>query len=102
MSGPVPLAEATLPIRRPRLGATAQERLAYRLILPVLGVVFVVVLIPFLVALTSSLRADGEGGFVGGENYGRALSNPLLYDALRATGLYALIVPPAGILLGAA
>jgi multiple sugar transport system permease protein len=102
MSESVPDASHRTGVARSRFGATAPERLAYRLLLPVLGVVFVIVLIPFLVALTSSLRADGEGGFVGGENYVRALSNPLLYDALRATGLYALIVLPAEILLGTA
>jgi multiple sugar transport system permease protein len=85
---------------RARFGVTAQERLAYRLLLPVLGVVFIIALIPFLVALTSSLRLDGDGAFVGGDNYTQALSNPLLYDALRATGIYALIVLPAEILLG--
>ena len=102
MSGPVPLAEAPSRILRPRLGTTAQERLAYRLLLPVLGVVFVVVLIPFLVALATSLRAGGDGAFVGPQNYVRALTDGALLDALRATGTYALIVLPTQILLGTA
>jgi multiple sugar transport system permease protein len=103
MSGPVPAASVQpAPRRRPRLGETAPERLAYRLLLPVLGVVFIIVFLPFVVALASSLRADGDGAFVGPQNYARALSNPLLYDALRATGIYALIVLPTEIVLGTA
>ncbi|MGH2681648.1 MAG: carbohydrate ABC transporter permease [Actinomycetota bacterium] len=102
MSESVPSASVRPAARRRRLGTTAPERLAYRLLLPVLSVVFVIVLMPFLVALVSSLRADGDGPFVGAQNYARALSNPLLYVALRATGIYALIVLPAEILLGTA
>ncbi len=41
-----------------------------------------------------------DGTFVGFRNYARALGNPLFFDALRATGLYALIVLPTEILLG--
>src|ERR671919_3001268 len=102
MSESVPSASLRPAARRWRLGATPRERLAYRLLLPVLGVVFVIILIPLLVALVSSLRADGDGPFVGAQNYARALSNPLLYVALRATGIYALIVLPTEILLGTA
>ena len=101
MSEPVPAASSLAPTaRRWTLGHTPQERLAYKLLLPVLGIVFVIVLLPFLVALISSLREGGDGAFVGGQNYARALRNPLLYDALKATGLYALIVLPTEILLG--
>lgn len=100
MSEPVLSAPLRPTARRPLFGRTPQERLAYRLLLPVLGIVFVIVLMPLLVALVSSLRADGDGPFVGAQNYARALSNPLLYVALRATGIYALIVLPAEILLG--
>jgi multiple sugar transport system permease protein len=72
------------------------------MLLPVVGIVFIIVLLPLLVALVTSLRADGDGPFVGAQNYARALSNPLLYVALRATGIYALIVLPAEIALGTA
>ncbi|HZA26583.1 MAG TPA: sugar ABC transporter permease, partial [Actinomycetota bacterium] len=102
MSESVPAASLRRAERRRPLGRTPTERLAYRLLLPVLGVVFVIVLIPLLVALVSSLRADGDGPFVGAQNYARALSNPLLYVALRATGIYALIVLPTEIVLGTA
>jgi len=78
-----------------------QERLAYRLLFPVLGVVFVVVTFPFILAVIQSLEARG-GGFAGLENYARALSNPFLYTALQATAVYAAIVLPAEILLGMA
>jgi multiple sugar transport system permease protein len=102
MSESVPAASLPRAATRRRLGTTPAERMAYRLLLPVLGVVFVIVLIPLLVALITSLRADGDGPFVGAQNYVRALSNPLLYVALRATGIYALIVLPAEIVLGTA
>lgn len=101
MSEPV---SATLkrPARGPRLGGTPQERLAYRLLFPVLGLVFLIVLVPFVVAIATSLRAGGDGEFVGAQNYARALSDPRLFEALRATGTYALIVLPTQILLGTA
>jgi multiple sugar transport system permease protein len=100
MSGPVPIAELPRPPRRQLLGTTAQERLAYRLLFPVLGLVFLIVLIPFLVALATSLREGGDGEFVGAQNYARALTDGALLDALRATGIYALIVLPTQVLLG--
>jgi multiple sugar transport system permease protein len=100
MSAPVPA--ATLERPRPAIGATPQERLAYRLLFPVLGLVFVIVLIPLLVAIATALRADGDGEFVGAQNFARALSDPLLFEALRASGTYALIVLPTQILLGTA
>ncbi|HET7677465.1 MAG TPA: sugar ABC transporter permease [Candidatus Limnocylindrales bacterium] len=78
---------------------TAQERLAYRLLLPVLGVVVVVVTVPFLMAVVQSLEARG-GGFAGLDNYVRALSSGALYAALMATAVYAAIVLPAQVLLG--
>jgi multiple sugar transport system permease protein len=78
---------------------TRQERLAYRLLFPVLGVVFVVVTVPFLLAVAQSLQTN-SGDFAGLQNYGRALSNPFLYQALQATAVYGTIVLPAEILLG--
>lgn len=86
--------------RRSRL--TPQERLAYRLLFPVVGAVFLIVLIPLVVALVTSFSADDGGGFVGGQNYTRALSNRLFTDALKATGVYALVVLPTEIVLGTA
>jgi multiple sugar transport system permease protein len=41
-----------------------------------------------------------DGTFIGLQNYTRALSNPLLYEALRATAIYAMIVLPVEFLLG--
>lgn len=84
---------------RPRRGR--QERLGYLILLPALGTVFVIVTIPFILAIVQSISAD-DGSLVGLRNYGRALGNPLLYDALRATGLYAVIVLPSEVLLGLA
>ena len=78
-----------------------QERLAYTILIPTLGAIFLIVTIPFLLAVQQSISAD-DGSLVGLRNFTRALGNPLLYDALRATGVYALIVLPSEILLGLA
>lgn len=102
MSGPVPVATLSAPRRRSRFGSTAQERLAYRLLFPVLGLVFVIVMVPFVVALATSVRADGDGAFVGFLNYARAVTDPLLFASLQATATYALIVLPTQVVLGTA
>lgn len=80
---------------------TRQERLAYRLLLPVLIPVVAVATIPLVLAIIESLLAD-DGSFVGIQNYANGLGNPLLLDALRATGIYAAIVLPSETLLGLA
>ena len=71
------------------------------ILLPALGTVFVIVTIPFVIAVWQSITTD-DGTLIGFRNYARALGNPLFFDALRATGLYALIVLPTEILLGLA
>jgi len=71
------------------------------ILLPALGTVFAVVTIPFFIVVIQSITAD-DGSLVGLRNFSRALSNPLLYDALRATGVYALLVLPTEIFLGLA
>lgn len=92
---PAPVA----PVRAGRWSSlTRQERLAYRLLLPVLGTVVVIVTIPFVLAVTQSLLRGGS--FVGLENYARALSNGALYSSLVATAMYAAIVLPTEILGG--
>jgi multiple sugar transport system permease protein len=87
------------PVRAGRRRRSRQERLAYKILLPALGTVFIIVTIPFVLAVVQSIQAE-DGSLVGLRNYVRALSNPGFYDALRATGLYAVIVLPAEILLG--
>jgi multiple sugar transport system permease protein len=79
--------------------STRDERLAYTILVPVLGTVIVIVTIPFLVALTNSVLGR-QGAFVGLANFGRALTDPALGDALRSTALYGLIVLPIEILAG--
>jgi len=76
-----------------------QERQAYLILLPALGVVFVIVTIPFILVIGQSIT-DADGTLIGLRNYARALGNPLLYDAIRATGIYTLIVLPIEFLLG--
>jgi len=87
------------PVRAGRRRRSRQELLAYKILLPALGTVVVIVTIPFILAVVQSIQAD-DGTWVGLQNYARALSNPGFYDALRATGLYAVIVLPAEIVLG--
>jgi multiple sugar transport system permease protein len=95
----LPAPTGTEPRRAGRRRRTRQERLAYTILLPALGTVFIIVTIPFVLAAVQSFTAD-DGSLVGFRNYARALGNPLLLDALRATGLYAVIVLPSEILLG--
>lgn len=76
-----------------------QERLVYQLLLPVFGTLFVLTLIPFILAIVQAVISDSRG-FVGLENFGRALANPLLYEAIKQTGLYAAIALPIQILGG--
>jgi len=86
-----------------RMGAgrfTRQERLAFAMLAPVLGTILVIVTYPFVLALLESLRDATGSQFVGLRNYVTALDNPLLYEALGATGVYASLVMPTEIVLG--
>ena len=76
-----------------------QERLVYRLLLPVFGTVFVLATIPFVLAVIQSLTSDTKG-FVGLDNYARALSNPLLYESIKQTAIYGAIALPVELLGG--
>ena len=76
-----------------------QERLVYQLLLPVFGTVFVLATIPFLLAVVQAVTSDARG-FIGLENFGRALGNPLLYEAIKQTAIYAAIALPIEILGG--
>lgn len=76
-----------------------QERLVYKLLLPVFGTVFVLATIPFVLAVVQAVTSDSRG-FIGLENFGRALGNPQLYEAIKQTGLYAAIALPIEILGG--
>jgi multiple sugar transport system permease protein len=88
------------PFGRGRWNAhTREERLAYRLLAPVLGVVVVIVTLPFLIALSDSVLGRRED-FVGLANYSRALTSSGLIDSLVATGIYAAIVLPTEIVVG--
>ena len=89
------------PVTRAGAGRfTRQERLAYTLLAPVLGTIFLIVTYPFALAVIQSVQATTGGGLVGLQNYVNALENPLLYEALAATGVYAALVLPTEILLG--
>lgn len=76
-----------------------QERLVYKLLLPVFGTVFVLATLPFILAIVQAVTSD-SGGFIGLDNFGRALGKPLLYEALKQTALYAAIALPIEILGG--
>ena len=81
------------------IARSRQERLVYQLLLPVFGTVFVLATIPFVLAVIQSVTSDSRG-FIGLENFARALGNPLLYEAVKQTGLYAAIALPVEILGG--
>ena len=86
-------------IRTAWIARSRQERLVYKLLLPVFGTVFVLATIPFILAVIQALTSD-SGAFIGLDNFGRALGNPLLYEALKQTALYAAIALPVEILGG--
>jgi multiple sugar transport system permease protein len=86
-------------VRVGRARLSRDERLGYLLVVPALVAVFVIVTIPFILVLIQSISSE-DGSLVGMVNYSRALSNPLLYDALRATVEYIALVLPVEILLG--
>ena len=87
---------------RQRIGwsqRSRQERLGLRLLLPVLVTLVVVATIPFVLALVRAVT-DNSGQFIGFGNFQRALQNPQLWEAVRATVVYALIVLPTQIVVG--
>jgi multiple sugar transport system permease protein len=77
----------------------SERRLGWLLLGPTLAVLFAIAAYPLALAIKQSLSAQ-TGELVGLQNYARALQNPLLYEALGATGIYALLVLPAEIGLG--
>jgi multiple sugar transport system permease protein len=86
-------------IRTAWIVRSRQERLVYQLLLPVFGTVFVLATIPFILAVVQAVTSD-SGGFIGLENFARALGNPLLYEAIKQTAIYAAIALPIEILGG--
>ena len=76
-----------------------QERLAYQLLLPVFGTVFVLATIPFVLAIIQAVTSSSRG-FVGLDNFAAALANPLLFEAIKQTAIYASIALPIEILGG--
>ena len=69
------------------------------LIVPTLAVIFVIVTIPFILVIGQSISSE-DGTLIGWTNYSRALSNPVLYDAIKATAEYTGLVLPVELLLG--
>ena len=86
-------------IRTAWTARSRQERLVYQLLLPVFGTLFVLTLIPFIQAVIRALTSNA-GEFIGFENFARALGNPLLYEAIKQTAIYAVIALPIEILGG--
>ena len=107
--GAIGTAPAVPPSRGPlaavgRLGGTwatlgNQERLGLKLLLPVFGLAFVAATIPFVLAVVRALTND-TGGFVGIDNFARAVRNGQLLESLKQTAIYGLAVLPTEILLG--
>jgi len=86
-------------IRSAWIARSRQERLVYQLLLPVFGTVFVLATIPFILAVIQAVTSD-SGGFIGLANFARALGNPLPYEAIKQTAIYAAIALPIEILGG--
>jgi multiple sugar transport system permease protein len=80
--------------------STRDERLAYRLLFPVLGTVFVIVTLPFVLAVRDAL-VGRDGQFVGLSNFTRALTDPGLLESLSVTAVYGVLVVPTQVLVGA-
>jgi multiple sugar transport system permease protein len=53
-------------------------------------------------SLTDSNVVSGPGGFVGGQNYSRMISDPLFWTSLRNTGVFTLGTVPTSIAIGLA
>ncbi|HEY7736391.1 MAG TPA: sugar ABC transporter permease [Candidatus Limnocylindrales bacterium] len=87
------------PERRRWRPSTRDERLAYRLLIPVLAVVIGIVTLPFLIAVANALTGR-EGEFVGLGNFARAVTNPGFVRSVVVTIGYGAIVLPAEILVG--
>jgi multiple sugar transport system permease protein len=86
-------------IRTAWTARSRQERLVYQLLLPVFGTVFVIATIPFVLAIVQAMTSDARG-FIGLENFVKALENPLLFEAIKQTAIYAAIALPSEILIG--
>src|SRR5439155_3790753 len=77
---PMPNVTEARPAPLNRAGAgrfTRQERLAYTMLVPILGSIFLIVTYPFVLAVIQSLQATNGGAFVGLQNYVTGLENPL-------------------------
>ncbi len=85
-------------IRSDWASRSRQERLGYRLLLPVFVTVLVIATIPFLLAVGEALTT--AKGTIGLDNFTRALGNPALYESLKQTAIYAAVVLPIEIVLG--
>lgn len=86
-------------IRSSWIARSRQERLVYQLLLPVFGTVLVLATIPFILAVIQAVTSESRG-FVGLDNFARALGNPLLYESIKQTAIYAVIALPIEILGG--
>jgi multiple sugar transport system permease protein len=88
-----------LRLRKEWARRSRQERLVYQLLLPVFGTLVVATTVPFILAVYQALT-NSSGAFVGLANFARALENPALYDSLKQTAIYGLVVLPTEVLLG--
>jgi multiple sugar transport system permease protein len=83
----------------------AERRLGMLLLLPAFGLLAGVVLYPIATLLWTStqqmhLAQPWLEGFVGLENYARALEDPRFWSSLGTTALYVAITVPGAVLVG--
>ncbi len=103
-SSPVALLEPTGPGRTVRTrGQRGESRAAYLFLAPNVALIGLFVLIPLVWALTISLQRTngfGDGRFVGLDNYGRLLTDPLFWRSTMNTVLFTVLVTPLSMALG--
>lgn len=100
---------ATAPRTGERRGSRVPERrLAIVMIAPSVIALLVIGLYPLLFALNVSFRTymitrpRGLGAFIGLQNYGTVLTDPLFWDSIGRTAILFILVVPAQILIGIA
>ncbi len=100
---------ATAPRTGERRGSPVPERrLAIVMMAPSIIALLVIGLYPLLFALNVSFRTymitrpRGLGTFIGLQNYGTVLTDPLFWDSIGRTAILFILVVPAQILIGIA
>ena len=89
---------------RPLRREMTEQRLAFWMLLPAALLLLAVVVYPVGRLIWTSFFDYGNGPidppYIGAGNYGKALSDPDMWQALKVTALYVVITVPGGMLFG--